>query len=203
MMMAEPTYAVKNWGRFQHFKDRRPPWVKLYRELLDDPEWSALSPAASKVLVMCWLLASESDCGNLPTVAVMAFRFRMKESVLSECLRGLTHFLIRTDITMISPRYQDDLLETETYPRETEAEADAQPAVMTPCKHHKRAIADTDKPTDKHRTLAGQWGLDVGYEWGKFKNYCQANDKHYANYEAAFRNWLANSFERKGGRRAM
>jgi len=25
---------VKNWGKFQHYKDRNPPWIKLHRGLL-------------------------------------------------------------------------------------------------------------------------------------------------------------------------
>jgi len=61
----------------------------------------------------------------------------------------------------------------------------------------KRAIDDTDAPTEKCRNLATKWRLDVGHEWGKFKNYCLAHDARYANFESAFRNWLANAYERK------
>lgn len=59
-----------------------------------------------------------------------------------------------------------------------------------------RAIADTDHPTEKHLRFAESLGIDPGPEWGKFKNYCLAHDKRYANFEAAFRNWLANAAER-------
>jgi hypothetical protein len=58
---------------------------------------------------------------------------------------------------------------------------------------HKRAISDEDKPTDKHFAFGKSLGVDVGPEWGKFKNYCLAHDKRYANFDAAFRNWLANA----------
>ncbi len=30
-------YRIKNWDKFQHFKNRRPPWIKLHREILDQP----------------------------------------------------------------------------------------------------------------------------------------------------------------------
>jgi len=43
---------IKNWHKFQHYKHRNPPWIKLHRGLLDDPEWFALSGDASKVLAM-------------------------------------------------------------------------------------------------------------------------------------------------------
>lgn len=61
----------------------------------------------------------------------------------------------------------------------------------------KRPISDDDKPTDKHFELGKQLGLNVGAEWGKFKSYCLANNKRYANFEAAFRNWLTNEQFRK------
>ena len=49
---------IKNWSQFQHFKDRRPPWIKLYRDILDDIEWHELDAKSAKVLVMLWLIAS-------------------------------------------------------------------------------------------------------------------------------------------------
>lgn len=107
---------IKNWSNFQHFKDRRPPWIKLYRDLLDDIEWHELDPIASKVLVMCWLIASEDD-GNIPPVKKLAFRLRMSEKQTCECLSKLSHWLEHNDINVISERHQDDAPETE---RETE-----------------------------------------------------------------------------------
>ena len=109
---------IKNWSKFQHFKDRRPPWIKLYRDILDDLNWHQLDPLASKVLVMCWLIASEDD-GQIPDVKTLAFRLRMSEKQTSDCLIKLSHWLEQGDITPISDRYQDDAPETE---RETETE---------------------------------------------------------------------------------
>ena len=28
----------KNWSQFQHYKGRRPPWIKLHRALLDEDD---------------------------------------------------------------------------------------------------------------------------------------------------------------------
>ena len=111
---------IKNWNKFQHFKDRKPPWVKLYRDVLDDIEWYELDPLASKVLVMCWLIASEDD-GRLPPPKTLAFRLRMSEKQTIDCLNKLSHWLEQDDINTISERYQDDSLETE---RETEKETE-------------------------------------------------------------------------------
>jgi hypothetical protein len=109
---------IKNWSQFQHFKDRRPPWIKLYREILDDIEWHELDPKSAKVLVMIWLIASESD-GCLPDIKKLAFRLRMTEKDTEASLSKLSHWLERDDANVISSGYHGDLLE-----RETEVEAE-------------------------------------------------------------------------------
>jgi len=109
---------IKNWTKFQHFKDRRPPWVKLYRDILDDIEWHELDPLAAKVLVMLWLIASEDE-GRIPDTKTLAFRLRLTEVKTKEVVIKLSHWLEQDDINVISERYQHDPLETE---RETEKE---------------------------------------------------------------------------------
>ena len=34
--MAGLKYRVKNWSKFQHYKNRNPPWIRLHVEILDD-----------------------------------------------------------------------------------------------------------------------------------------------------------------------
>ena len=104
---------IKNWSKFQHFKDRKPPWVKLYRDLLDDIEWHELDPKAAKVLVMLWLIASEDE-GSIPPNKQLAFRLRMSEKETEVCISKLFHWLEQDDNNVISTRYQDDAPETET-----------------------------------------------------------------------------------------
>jgi hypothetical protein len=113
---------IKNWTKHQHFKDRKPPWIKLYRDILDDIEWHELDAKSAKVLVMLWLIASESD-GELPSIKTLSFRLRMPEKdVISSC-NSLKNWLIQDDISVISERYQVDSVETETETeRETEKE---------------------------------------------------------------------------------
>jgi len=121
------TLKIKNWHQFQHFKDRKPPWIKLYRELLDDIVWHQISGEDAKTLIMLWLIASEND-GILPEFPVLAFRLRTTQKSIKSTVSRLSHWLIQddikliSDITTISERYQDDPLETET---ETETETEA------------------------------------------------------------------------------
>jgi len=51
-------FAVKGYDNFQHYKDRRPPWIKLYNTLLDDYEFGLLPDASKSHLIAIWLLAS-------------------------------------------------------------------------------------------------------------------------------------------------
>lgn len=128
---------IKNWSQFQHFKDRRPPWVKLYRDLLDDMEWHDLDAVAAKSLVMFWLIASETD-GVLPEPKKLAFRLRMSEKECLDIISKLSHWLEHDDINAISTRYQvapvadvSDHQETETE-TETKREKEAPAAFVLP-----------------------------------------------------------------------
>ena len=51
-------FQIVNFKRFQHYKDRNPPWIKLYNSLLDDYEFSCLQDASKSHLILLWLLAS-------------------------------------------------------------------------------------------------------------------------------------------------
>lgn len=67
----------KNWKRHQHYKGRRPPWIKLHRALIDDPAWGRLQLASKALAPQLWLLASESDTGEIDLDAdAIAWRLR-------------------------------------------------------------------------------------------------------------------------------
>jgi hypothetical protein len=52
---------VRNWERFQHYKKRRPPWVKLYDELLDDEEMTAMPKEARLLFPLVLLVAARKN----------------------------------------------------------------------------------------------------------------------------------------------
>ncbi len=53
-------FSVKNWGEFQHYKDRNPPWIKLHNHLLDDYDFEYLSDSEKGHLLCIWMLASRT-----------------------------------------------------------------------------------------------------------------------------------------------
>lgn len=54
-------YRIKNWERFQHYKDRNPPWIKLHRDLLASETWVSVDDASRVLAIACMLLAAATD----------------------------------------------------------------------------------------------------------------------------------------------
>lgn len=60
--MSEPAYfIVRNWRKFQHYKDRTPPWIKLHWSLISSRDWVMLDDASRVLAVASMLLASRND----------------------------------------------------------------------------------------------------------------------------------------------
>jgi hypothetical protein len=180
---------IKHWNKFQHFKDRKPPWVKLYRDLLDDLDWHELDAQASKVLVMLWLIASEDE-GRIPPTKTLAFRLRITEKQTNDCLNKLSHWLEQDDINTISERYQDDSLETE---RETEKEKEAETKRGT---KGSRLSADWVLPED-WESWARQERPDLNPQkvGEQFKDFWIAKAGAAGvklDWQATWRNWVRN-----------
>lgn len=80
----------KNWSRHQHYKTRRPPWIKLHRSLLDDPEWGCLQLASKALAPQLWLLASEHGAGEIDlSPDLLAWRLRCSADDVRAGLAGL------------------------------------------------------------------------------------------------------------------
>jgi len=52
---------IENWGKYQHYKDRNPPWIKLYHSLLDDYEYACMQDDSKLLLISLFLLASRCE----------------------------------------------------------------------------------------------------------------------------------------------
>jgi hypothetical protein len=51
--------AVKNFEKFQHYRDRNPPWIKLYGDILSDVAFLEMHEVAQAQLMKLWVLASQ------------------------------------------------------------------------------------------------------------------------------------------------
>lgn len=80
----------KNWQKFQHYRGRLPPWIKLHRSLLEDDDFLALGVAAKAVAPFLWMIAAEDKHGFIPyDVPELATRLKMAPGELVLAIKQL------------------------------------------------------------------------------------------------------------------
>jgi hypothetical protein len=88
--MSDGRIFIKNWERFQHYKVRRPPWIKLHRTLLDDRDFLTLPLVGMALAPLLWLLASENEDGSVPAdIDGLAWRLRRSPKEVFEGIKAL------------------------------------------------------------------------------------------------------------------
>lgn len=162
-------FQVVNWDKFQHYKDRNPPWIKFYAELLEDPGVAALPDATKAHLFGIWLLASrlQNRIPNDPafiarrinaTVKVdlkTLMRFSFIEPI-AECLHDASNPLASC-ATPLSGLYLET--ETEQRQRRTETETDGASAGKSKRRSVQKPETDDDPElrayVDAYNTILG------------------------------------------------
>ena len=138
----------RGWEQFQHYKDRRPPWIKLHKALLDDRDFQRLPVASRALAPMLWLLASESDDGSLDvSIEELTFRLRQPES---EILAGLKPLIESGFFSLEQPASgvladREQLAPQRREETETEAEGEgpqATPASTPPAKAKRQKLPE-------------------------------------------------------------
>ena len=162
---------IKNWNKFQHFANRKPIWIKLYRELLENPDWFDLDGDTAKILIGLWLIASENE-GFLPDIKTLSFRLRTSQAKTEQALTKLESFLEPVENSdengLISSGYQDDIKpissghqvdsaekrrEEKEERREREREEAGKPSVMPSSDSYQPEIIFVCKGSPKTWTL--------------------------------------------------
>jgi hypothetical protein len=91
-MSEAASLRVCGWARFQHYRDRNPPWIKLYNDLLDNRDYRELDPFCKALLIDIWLLASENKkedgCVRMDG-ETLAWRLRLDTTQVAEALDSL------------------------------------------------------------------------------------------------------------------
>lgn len=103
---------VPNLEKWQHYKDRCPPWIKLHRDILNDYKYSCLQDASKLHLLMIWLLASQMDNKIPADEEWIAKRINATNSIKLKEL--ISHGFLEYDSATIAGCKQVDIVETET-----------------------------------------------------------------------------------------
>lgn len=146
---------VKNWSKFQHYKDRCPPWIKLHREVMNDMAFMALTLEQRAVLMFVWVLAAEGD-GEVPDdPKVIAWRLRVPTVDLESLVSA--GFLERTlaDASRCSP-------ETE---RETEESRDREEAEQNASEVSQSVVSEQAVGPRESPEKPPEWSADEKVEY--------------------------------------
>jgi hypothetical protein len=153
---------VRNYERYQHYKNRRPPWVKLHRDLWFDQKFYSLSSLSKLYVIGFFTLASENDNRIPLDIAWIHSRLGIdKKPDFKELFdSGFIEEIPENASKVLAPCKQNAIPEGEEE-RETEKEGDidAAPAATPPSRAmevfyfwqsmpsllHPRKFSDTDR----------------------------------------------------------
>lgn len=193
---------IKNWEKFQHYKDRSPPWIKLHRELLNDYTFTSLQDASKAHLMLLWLLASQLDNKIPNDIKWLKSRLGLTSNIDIKELINQGFLVVLQDASMTQAFVTP---ETETETERDKSAAEAPP----PSKVLKIPKGSRISPDWKLPLEWGEWALREGLsrqqvlsEEDSFKDYWLAKtgkDATKADWQATWRNWVRRSKEFKRG----
>jgi hypothetical protein len=91
--------SLANWERFQHYKDRDPPWVKLYRDLLTSESW-VLGTDLSRVVQVASIMLAPRYSNKIPMRFDLLRKVMHLDCTEEEFLEAVNH-LVSTDFLEI------------------------------------------------------------------------------------------------------
>lgn len=192
-----PQYRVKNWHSFQHYKDRSPPWIRLYKGLLDDYDFHCLPDASRALAPMLWLLASDNKDPNSGLIdgpdERIAFRLRMSVSDFRKAIKPLIDngFIdsVHDASGALAERQQHATPETEAETDSTEAET------VPPLPPTNSLMPFVSLPDDWRQWAAKDRGWDdsvINDIWSAFREYWttgRGKTTKRADWAATWRTW--------------
>lgn len=116
--------TVPDLERWQHYKDRRPPWMKLHLEIFDNYDFTNLPDEAKYHLLGIWLLATQID-NKIPNDASwIARKINANTRINIDRFLEEGHLVVHPASEALAARKQNAIAETEA-----EAEAEAEKAI--------------------------------------------------------------------------
>ena len=196
-------FSIKNFERYQHYKQRTPPWIKLYNSMLDDPEFVRLGMADR--FLYCGLLLVASRLNNRIPHNEMYIQnaLQTRETINLSVLFNSGFLLAWCRKTRLAQSKRSALSQSRERDRvETEGERETEKSIVlgpaSPPKANRGCILpDNFEPDERHTAIATGFGLNVHKEVAHFKDHHVAKGTIFKDWPAAFRNWLRKAAEYK------
>jgi hypothetical protein len=117
---SEEWIVVPNWSRFQHYRDRNPPWIRVYTELSSDADWTSLPLGTRGLLTSLWIEYARAD----GVLATSRLRKLVQDANFSRRMKALKDagFVAFSASRPLAIRYQN----ASPRVRLTEAEAETE-----------------------------------------------------------------------------
>jgi hypothetical protein len=203
------TFHIKNFDRLQHYKDRSPPWIKLYNGLLDDYDFGRLPDATKAHLIAIGLLASRHN-NKLPLDADwLGKRINATQAVDLDGLIKSGFVVPDQDCSnAIAECLQDAMPEREG---ETQVETETEtPSLRSgaPKKRKSRRSLPENFPEASDLAWAKDYWLKrgradlctlIGEEIEKFRDHHAGKLTASADWPASWRTWARNAIKFNNG----
>lgn len=120
---------IRNWDRFQHYSGRRPPWIKLHSELLDNSEFMEMSVQTRWFAMTLLLLAARTENVIPVNAAWLAGVARVTPSLARRCLAELmqTRFVEPCGRKRVASTMLDESYPSRARTRSASVSEDLQP----------------------------------------------------------------------------
>lgn len=147
--------CVKTWQRFQHYKDRDPPWVKLYRDTLTTEAW-VLGTDLSRLLLIASTMLAARYSNKIPLNFPMLKKVASLDCDEAAFMRAVTHlvdaqFLEIQEDEPVRKHSASIMLATSLQPATSETETEAEAEKSREDKDSRRAASggsEFDAPDD-------------------------------------------------------
>lgn len=185
-------FKVINFEKFQHYKDRNPPWIKLYNGILGDYEYQKLNDASRSHLFAIWLLASRYE-NKIPYdpvwIAKQIFSTTKVDLKILEDMKFIEKIQGCSNMLATCKQHASNMLDQRRDREETETETEVRAS-------RSQKIPDDFSVSEKIRDWAKREGTpDPDSQIEAFRDFYKANGKLMKDWEAAFRGWLRKAKE--------
>jgi hypothetical protein len=172
--------ALCNWERFQHYKDRDPPWIKFYRDILTTESW-VLGTDSSRLLQCASILLAARYGNKIP------YRYDLIKKVAS---LDLTEEQFHEAVSYLS---SSNYLEIQGIPDEKSIEVRHASTVLAKCSSETEERQRREE-TEQRRIKPVELPLDVDRvfdHWRQVHEHSQAklDDKRRALIRKALKTY--------------
>jgi hypothetical protein len=181
---------IKEWEKYQHYKDRNPPWIKLHRELLTSYTWTALDDSDRLLAIVCMILAADTD-NKIPLDRDFIKRraqLRGRPDVRNLVEVGFAEIIDEQGCSTMPQDASNSAQSVQNVRPETEAETE-----LPISKKRARRLPEDFIPKPEHYTLGHELRVIVDTEFQVFRDHFLGTGAAKIDWDATLRNWLRRS----------